>query len=385
MKKILMIRTNKVDPDPRVEKEATALCKNEWLNVSVLAWDRGEKHPCIKEELCLPNKKIPIYRFGIPAQWGNGMQSNIKPALIYECRLFFWLLRHIKEYDCIHACDLMTGLPAIFPVKLFRKKLIYDCCDYYADSQHGSQRILQLLRNMETYVIENADATILCSEKRIEQIAPAKPKHTVYIHNSPDIDSFRMEDGMPNICKSTSSRLKLVYVGNFCMDRWILELLDNVSKMNDKVELHIGGFGGLNDKVNEYAKKYENIYAYGKLNYQEVLKLESECDCLTALYETHLRNHVYAAPNKFYEAIALGKPLLMFKGSGMSEIVEKEKIGAVIEPTFESLDKGVDEIKNLLIDDKQMKKRMKDMFNNQYGWNIMEKRLNELYEQVVGK
>ena len=384
MKKVLMIRTNKVDPDPRVEKEATALYKLGWIDVTILAWDRGAKHPCIKDKLELPNKTIPIYRFGIPAKWGNGMQSNVKPALIYEVKLFFWLLRHIHEYDCIHACDLMTGFPALIPAKLFKKKLVYDCCDYYADSQHGSERVLQILRNMETRVIEKADATILCSEERIHQITPACPKKVCYIHNSPDIDAFEINEHRQGVCKSSSSRLKLVYVGNFCKDRWIIELLENVAKMPNKVEMHIGGFGALDEQINILADKYENIFTYGKLNYQDVLKLESECDCLTALYETHLRNHVYAAPNKFYEAIALGKPLLMFKGSGMSEIVEKEHLGAVMEPTFESLESGLNEIENLICTDKMMKDRMKGLFEEQFSWSIMEKRLAALYEQILG-
>lgn len=379
-----MIRTNKVEPDPRVEKEVTVLCKLNWLDVTVLAWDREAKHSCIKEKLKLPNKTIPIYRFGIPAQWGNGMQSNVKPALIYEVKLFFWLLRHIHEYDCIHAYDLMTGFPALIIAKLFRKKIIYDCCDYYADSQHGPEGVLQILRNMETRVIEKSDATILCSEKRIEQIAPARPQNVCYIHNSPDVDVFKINEHSQKVCKSSSSRLKLVYVGNFCKDRWIIELLENISKMPDKVEMHIGGFGALGEQINALADKYENIFTYGKLNYQDVLKLESECDCLTALYETHLRNHIYAAPNKFYEAIALGKPLLMFKGSGMSEILEKQHLGAVIEPTFDSLESALTEIQNLILTDKTIKTRMKGLFNEQFTWSIMEKRLAILYEQILG-
>lgn len=384
LKKVLIIRTNKVDPDPRVEKEAAALCKLDWLDVTVLAWNRGEKHPCKKEELRLPNKVIPIYRFGIPAQWGNGMRSNIKPAVIYEVKLLFWLLRHIREYDCVHACDLMTGLPALLPVKLFRKKIVYDCCDYYADSQHGPRLIMQMLRNLETWVIEHSDTTILCSEKRMEQIAPACPKAVVYIHNSPDMDAFCVKEG-DRICQSSSSRLKLAYVGNFCKDRWILELLENVAQIPETAEIHIGGMGVFDSEIKAMADRYENIYYYGKLPYKDVLRLERECDCLAALYETHIRNHIFAAPNKFYEALALGKPLLMLKNSGMSEIVEKERLGAIMEPTGSSLKAALTEIQVLLNEDGTRKERMKKLFEERYSWRIMEKRLVELYTQILEK
>lgn len=238
---------------------------------------------------------------------------------------------------------------------------------------------------METFVIRNAEATILCSEKRREQIEPAHPKELCYIHNSPHINALRFDGEGERVCKSDSSRLKLVYVGNFCADRWILELLENVSKMPTKVEMHIGGIGGLSDQVNAYAEKYENIFAYGKMKYQDVLKLESECDCLAALYETHIRNHVYAAPNKFYEALALGKPLLMIEGSGMSEIVEREHLGVLMKPTAESFESALSEIQELIQTDKTLKERMKKLFEERYSRTIMEKRLTNLYEQIVGK
>ncbi|MDM8196706.1 glycosyltransferase [Massilimicrobiota timonensis] len=380
--KILMLRTNKVDPDPRVEKEASSLIKNKNYEVFIHAWDRNGKYKCRKEELELPNGKVPIYRIGIPGNWGKGMKNNIFPALKYEISLFFWLLKNIKNYDCIHACDLMTGYPALLPVKIFKKKLIYDCCDYYADSQHGPNFIMNLLKNMETKVIESADATILCSEKRIEQIKPAIPKKVVYVHNSPNLEDFNIDNTNRRVCKSNTTKFKLVYVGNFCVDRWLIELLKSVEKM-PSVELHIGGFGDYLDEIERIASKNNNIYTYGKMKYEDVLILENECDCLVALYETHLKNHIYAAPNKFYEALAIGKPLLMLKNSGMSEVVSAEKIGAVMEPNFESFEKSIFEIKKLIERDQTLKSRMINIFNEKYNWKIMENRIFELYREVL--
>ena len=383
--KVLMLRTNKVDPDPRVEKEANALIKNKNIELTIHAWDRNSKHKCVKETLKLTNGNVPIYRIGIKGNWGKGMKNNIFPALKYEIYLFFWLLKNIKKYDVVHAFDLMTGYPALIPIKIFKKKLVYDCCDYYADSQQGPNFILNILRKMETKVFSKADYSIICSEKRIEQIKPASPKNLFIVHNSPNINDFKIEDKKDrHILKSNSNRLKFVYVGNFCIDRWIIEFLNEAKKMSNEIEVHIGGFGGLNDQIEKIANESSNIYTYGKMNYSDVLQLESECDCLVAFYETHLRNHVYAAPNKFYEALAIGKPLIMLKGSGMSEIVEREKLGAVIEPTGQSLKNGIKTIIKLK-EDKDLKKRMTKLFEKNYSWTIMEKRLFDLYENLKGE
>lgn len=380
--KVLMLRTNKVDPDPRVEKEATSLIKNHNIDLTIHAWDRENNHKCRKETLSLPTGKVSIYRIGIKGNWGKGMKHNVFPALKYEIYLFFWLLLNIKKYDVIHAFDLMTGYPALLPAKIFKKKIVYDCCDYYADSQHGPKFIMNKLRRIETKVFKRADYSIICSEKRVEQIFPAKPKKLVIIHNSPDIENFRIDEDNDNkICKSSNNKLKLVYVGNFCHDRWLIELAESVCKLKEKVELHIGGFGGLSNEINEIAKTTNNIYTYGKMKYFDVLKLEKECDCIVALYETHLANHIYAAPNKFYEALAIGKPLLMIKNSGMSEIVEEENIGITMDATFESFSTSIDKLLELK-KDKKLPKKMIEIFNKKYSWKIMEQRLMKIYEEV---
>ncbi len=380
--KILMLRTNKVDPDPRVEKEANSLIKNKDIDLTIHAWDRTSKHKCVKETLNLINGEVPIYRIGIKGNWGKGMKKNIIPALKYEIYLFFWLLKNIKKYDIIHAFDLMTGYPALFPVKLFKKKLVYDCCDYYADSQKGPEIIMKKLRKIETKVFEKADYSIICSEKRIEQIKPANPRKMFIIHNSPNINDYNInKKEQTKIIKSNSNRLKFVYVGNFCNDRWLLEFLNEAKKNSDEIEVHIGGFGGLNGQIKKLSEKADNIFMYGKMKYSDVLQLEREGDCLVAFYETHLKNHIYAAPNKFYEALAIGKPLMMLKGSGMSEIVEKGKIGAVIEPNGDSFKEGIKKIKALK-KDKSLKKKMNNIFKKEFSWEIMEKRLFDLYEEL---
>lgn len=381
MKKTIILRTNKVDPDPRVEKEANSLLKVNDLQVFINAWDRDGKYRWRLEKLDLPDGQVDIYRIGIKGTWGKGMRSNLFPTIRYEFKLFLWLLKNGKKFDYIHACDLMTGLPALIPAKIYKKKLIYDCCDYYSDSQRGPKIVLKILKKLETMVINHSDVTLLCSEKRINQIKPAKPKEVVYIHNSPNMKQFDINNNSKRICKSSSKKLKLVYVGNFCEDRWLIPFLENSKKLNDIVEVHIGGFGGLEPDIIKIANSSDNIFFYGKLKYEDVLKLENECDCIAAFYETTIMNHIYAAPNKFYEALALGKPLIMIKNSGMSEIVEKEKIGATFETNFDSFKEAIISIENLIKKEKNLSKKEKSIFQSKYDWEIMEERLIDIYKK----
>lgn len=376
--RLVYLRTNAVAPDPRVEKEVNSLLPISDLDIKVIAWDRSNKYEQREEKLILKNGYVPIIRFGIPASWGGGMKKNLKSVILFEIKLFLWLIKNRKNYDCIHACDLMTGLPAYLPAKLFRKKLVYDIFDYYSETQHGPQKILNIFKKMEDYIISNSDVTIICSEKRKEQIKDSNPKQLEIIHNSPDIRGFNQiinkQKDVPNI----------IYIGNLVEDRCIRMLMDVISKRND-IKLTIGGFGELESVVKKYAETFSNIDFIGKKNYEEVLALESYSDIIVALYDPKVPNHKFAAPNKFYEALALGKPLIMFRDTGVDEIVEKNSIGITCECNFNSLNEGIDKMIKIKDEWTNIGIKMKEIYSQHYSWEKMEKRLQKIYVDLMEK
>ena len=185
---------------------------------------------------------------------------------------------------------------------------------------------------LENSVIHSADATIICTEKRKEQIAGSAPKRLAVIHNTPSESQIRQCD---NKTKQTG-RTKIVYVGILEPSRLLKEIVDAVSE-NNTMELHVGGFGILNDFFIEKSRTFDNIYYYGKLAYDQTLSLEYECDIMLAIYDLAIENHRFAAPNKFYESLMLGKPVIMVRGTGMSEIVEGNSIGELIEKVLSTV------------------------------------------------
>jgi glycosyltransferase involved in cell wall biosynthesis len=103
---------------------------------------------------------------------------------------------------------------------------------------------------------------------------------------------------------------------------------------------------------------------------------------MLAIYDPTFENHRFAAPNKFYESLMLGKPVIMARGTGMSEIVENNAIGELIEYSKEGFIDGV----NRLIKRKDewylIGNRMKEIYRNQYCWDEMERRLIQLYADL---
>lgn len=378
--RIVMIRGNKVDPDPRVEKEANTLIKDNANSVVVLAWDRTEEYDIREERLHLKNGDVPIIRFGIPAIWGGGMRRNAKSAILFHIRARKWLWNHIDSFDCIHATSFTIGHEAIkFQKK--GKKLVYDIYDYYADIHNSNKLIHDLIKRTEDNVINHADVTIICSESRKEQIKGSCPRKLCVIHNSPSVDELSLcEEGL--ICQSQTSLPRVVYVGNLIEERYIQSLLE-IASNTKSFELHIGGFGVLEELVATYAKTYTNIFFYGKMKYSDVLKLEKECDIMVALYDPRVPNHKFAAPNKFYEALFIGKPIIMFKNTGMDPVIKENAIGEICDFSKESLNDAITKIIEKRDKWDEIKNKDFTLYQNKYSWDIMSDRLRKIYADLV--
>ena len=117
--RILIVRSNPIAPDPRVEKSHASgsgrLCGGRaGLGPHRPAARRGEKAMVfrlpIQAEYVWPT--CPILRW----QWG-----------------LLALRRNHSRYAAIHACDFDTVLPAWWVSRRGRQKLVYDIFDFYAD------------------------------------------------------------------------------------------------------------------------------------------------------------------------------------------------------------------------------------------------------------
>lgn len=378
-KNIVVLRSNPVDPDSRVEKEVNSLIKM-GHEITILAWDRNNKYKLKESYLELNLGKVRIIRFGIPAVYGGGIKSNLNGLIKFQIKLFTWLYKNRDSYQIIHACDFDTAFTAYRIAKLLKKKLIYDIFDYYIDAFHVPKIINGLVKNKDHEIINSADAVIICTEKRKEQITGTCPKRLVVIHNTPPLIQIKETK---RVSLSKSNKIKIVYVGILGEGRLIIEIANVISKRNN-CEFHIGGFGYLDKDLIKISDRYSNIKFYGKLSYPETLYLESQCDIMTAIYDPKHPNHKYAAPNKFYEALMLGKPLIVAKRTGIDDIVLSENIGEVIEYDEKSFEVALDRLIAHQQEWSIISKKFKEIYDK-YSWDKMEERLHELYDAVLSE
>lgn len=378
--KILFVRANQGMPDSRVEKELYSLSKHH--SVELLGWDRTkESHSIIEKAVKIFDKEIIFHYIAIKAPQGAGFKKILILMLKFWCAVRDYLKRNSSKYDVVHFCDFDTVPFAFLCARKKQLKIVYDVFDYYADSHKAPVILKYIIRKTENYIIENSDGVILCSEARVEQIYPAKPRRLAIIHNSP---SQEMTMEPIEIKIGETKRNRLVYVGMLSEDRYLKEIAEVVAGRND-IEWHVAGFGILEDYFQNFAEKNDNVFFYGKISYPQAVYLESKCDFMTAIYNPEVSNHKYAAPNKFYEALMLGKPIIMIRDTGMDDIVEKNSIGIVLnidQMTFgECFNDALTELmkKPDLVD---VSVREKRIYEKEFSWLEMENRLVNLYNEI---
>jgi glycosyltransferase involved in cell wall biosynthesis len=170
-----------------------------------------------------------------------------------------------------------------------------------------------------------------------------------------------------------------VYAGILQDGRLLKEIGELISQY-PSVMLHIGGTGVYEGYFKKLAEENQNVKYYGKMLYSAVIELEKNADVLFATYDPKIENHKFSAPNKIYEAMALKKPIIVCKGMGIDDIVEKYSFGVAI-------NYNADEFFNTIInmDKKEMiikGENGRKIYENTFSWGIMKKRLIKIYEEI---
>lgn len=368
---VCILRSNPVKPDSRVEKEAWSLAKAGY-DVQILAWDRDTDDKETSDVVQVADVQIPITRLGYRASYGEGMK-NLKAYLSFQFNMRKWLRNH--DFDIVHACDFDTAFFSHGLVKRKKEKFVFDIFDFLFGEPKGI--VQKIVKKAQLRIINRADATLICTEERKKQIIGSTPRKLTVIHNTPASAQIKQ-------CAAKTKRtdrIKIVYVGILQDYRLLKEIADAVSG-NENIELHVGGFGKYEDFFKDMDSTHDNIYFYGRLTYDETLSLEKECDIMLAIYDPTIENHRFAAPNKFYESLMLGKPVVMVKNTGMSQVVESNSIGVLIDYSKDSFIDGINKLVEVKDDWHSISEKMKKLYKDLYCWDEMERRLIQTYAEL---
>ena len=366
---ILLIRCNSIKSDPRAEKYIKYYKTNN-IEYKIIGWDR------LGEELVYENT-IYFQRKSLYNQGGFKAAFNRIRWMFFVYRK---LIKSRKEISVIHACDLDAAFPsAVYKFFHYREiKIIFDIFDWFTATLYNQNKFILLMFSiMERFSINNSDEVIICEPERIDQIPYKLNKKELIL---PNIPSFTEVDFLcyNEAYKFENEKIVFSYVGGFAAGRNLDELFDIVEK--GLINLLIAGYGEhkLETRCQELAF-FPNVKYFGKVDYKVGLNIMYNSDLIYAMYSKSNPNHIYAAPNKYYESMLLGKPILSTKGIFLEKKIVDNNIGYVIDESIEQLQEIVGSL--------QKKEMLKKGENAHLMWtdgfkNFTDNFLNHNYKAI---
>jgi glycosyltransferase involved in cell wall biosynthesis len=339
-----MLLTNAYDPDPRVRQEALALI-GMGCRVRLLAWDRDLKAPAAE---CLEG--VEVERVFLPSTHGRGATQILFYAWLYLKMLWRGMR---TPFDVVHCHDLDT-LPLGFLLgKLKRKPIVYDAHESFPDMLAGSvpramQRTLVLLEN---FFIRRIDLLITVGEKLRRHFAERGAHRSVVVGNWKRLGDFsrtgqqnrevRRRLGIPD------GALAVVCITQLLRDRKIEELLAAIEDRPD-VYVILGGKGILKDWIVQSAASNPRILFVGFVSGKQIADYTCASDVVYYGFDPQNPNARFSAPNKLYEALTAGRPLITGDFGEIAEVVREAECGIVLpEYSTEEIRRALDVLANL--------------------------------------
>jgi glycosyltransferase involved in cell wall biosynthesis len=362
MRDIVIVASNSIIRHPRIWKIASSLKKR--YNTMALGWNREgasstETYNYITD-LCLLRVKAP---FGTP--------FLIFYYPIFWTWIFIRLIKHKPKI--VHAIDLDTLLPCSAYKLLFRKKLVYDVHDRFGGYIPPKYKTLYNAVNfVEELLSKQANVLITVSEK-VQNTFRLRPKHYEVIMNCSE--NYNLEKS-----KSKDGLLTLVYTGLIRKDQGLEIVMAAVNGL-DNVLLVLAGRVADKELLGKMTK-LPNVKYMGLLERTKSLELEACSDAMIVLYDLQYRKNQLSSPNKIFEAMMCGIPLVT---NMETNLVMEVKCGIIV-------DYDTDQVRNAIIklrDDPQLRDRLgsngRKAFVQKYNWDNVEKKLFRIYSNLIPK
>jgi glycosyltransferase involved in cell wall biosynthesis len=296
----------------------------------------------------------------------------------YNLRLFFKLLRSKK--DILFANDLDTLLPNFLVSRLTSCKLIYDSHEYFTEVpelvnrprtrafwQALERSLFPKLKNVMTVNRMIADAY---REKYGNEISVVRnfPKRSTASSDQP-------------IAPRNKVHKIILYQGSLNKGRGLELMIDAMPYLKDHM-LVLAGEGDISEQLrkrvamNNLGKK---VLFKGKIRPDELSQLTRQADIGISLEEDLGLNYRYCLPNKVFDYIQAGVPILVSDLPLLKEIVRSFQLGEVLTKRDPMI--LAETIENMMLRKAAYKQGLKDAASR-FNWEREKKILIEFIQNI---
>ena len=372
--KIINLVLNKFLNDSRVFKTSKSLLKlgNE---IQVVALHESG----LSEYETVSN--IPLHRIKLKTK------NLSKHKLLQIIKLIEFIIRfviHYRNVDVLHCNDLSALFVGVC-TKTTRPELIlvYDSHEYAInDVPYQSARSIRLNSMLESVLVKFASSVINVSNSIANEYSRLYDIPKPYlVLNCPPYHEQTKHNLFRERLAIRADQSIFLYQGGFSKGRGIELLLEAFSDLGvDTNVLVLMGYGPLEGLIQEKAKQQKTIYIHSAVRPDVLLNFTSSADFGILFYEDTCLNHRYCSPNKIFEYLMAGLPVLTSNLVEMKRLVETEGVGIVAkENTMEGFRRAVSASLQ-----QNYFAIQKNVFavRKKYCWEEQEKVLKEIYDAL---
>lgn len=319
MIKAILSVTNDLYTDPRVDKVARFLQRNGY-QVTLVGRRYGDS-PSLEARPYQTHRLRLLFRRG-PLFYAE-----------YQLRLFLFLLFH--RFDVYVANDLDTLLPNFLISRMRKKRLVYDSHEYFCGelSVVNNPASLWVWSLIEKFCFPKLKTVITVSQSIVDQYEKEYGIRPYLVRNIPperkaEVTETRASLGMPE------DKFILILQGNAINEgRGGEEMVEAMPLLPDTHLFVVGGGLSL-PAMKQRAKELnvsDNITFVGRQNQQMLYNYTVLADAGIALDRDLSANLRFSLPNKIFEYIKAGTPLVVSNLVERRHIVEQYQVGVVAE------------------------------------------------------
>jgi len=319
LKKAIVSVINDLVTDQRVDRTCSALVK---LGFEVLLVGRKKKN-----SLELPERKYRMHRFHMIFEKGPLFYA------FYNLRLFFLLL--FKKSDLLFANDLDTLLPNYLVSRIKKVPLIYDSHEYFTEVPEliGRPFVQNTWKRIERFIFPKLKEIITVNESIADLYEKQYQKKLTVVRNISSrviLDSVktRSELGLP-----ANKHIIILQGAGINIDRGSEEALAAMEYVDNAILLIVGDgdvIPILKEKAQE-ARYKDKVMFIPKQPFAQLFQYTVNADLGLTLDKDSNINYRFSLPNKIFDYIHAGIPVLASPLTEVKKIIDEYGIGCTTE------------------------------------------------------
>lgn len=309
---------NDLSTDQRVHKHCTVLTDLGY-EVLLIGRETSSSKP-------LEKRVYKTHRMKLPFEKGPWFYAA------YNISLFFHLL--FRKSDLLFSNDLDTLLPNFLVSKIKLKKLIYDSHEYFTEVPELVNRpsVQRVWKRLEEWMLPQLKFTITVNSSIANLYKENYGVSMRILRNVPPLMKIDSSKSRRDLGLPTDKKIVILQGSGINIDRGAEEAVEAIKLVENAVLLIIGS-GDVIPQLQKQVQEEnlsEKVILKGRMPYQEMMQHTLVSDLGLTLDKDSNINYRFSLPNKLFDYIHAGIPVLASDLIEVKNIVESNNVGSVV-------------------------------------------------------